>query len=394
MTTPSTSRPPSNHPSPGGCPATPGWQPPIPLQGREAVAIRDLLINAPRRVGEAEVAGSAMWSLILWWYSEDREFDLKRMLSASSLTGFLNFLALEGAYEQSTMNAYGWALDRVGRRIGPDQPRERRALGRTPAAMSPYSLPYDDDEVWAFFLLAWAQRSARLRDGLLAVLYLTLGVGLPTGDVWGLAGADVRRAGDGSVKVRVSDRWLTVQARYAAGLLALAERVGRRSMVPTSRTTGEIRTADFIHALVAPAGTAAPDIQRLAATYRWWLSDQFHLDAIVEQCGPNASIHLAEVHTRMLRRPSAGAASPPAPVGDLEDGPWAPDWPAKHHRPSSRSRMQVKALRPVARVAGHGEAVAHGFLGALVIAFALLCWSRTTFDAKVGPSAPGGVTRN
>lgn len=305
------------------------WWPPIPLPATHTAAVQDLLRRGARRPSQAKKASAAVSLQVLWWFSNERAFDLPRMLSAVWLVTFRDALATEG-YSPGTQRDYIELLNDLGALINPHQDEEWKALDSTPTQRAGYSLPNDDDEVWDLFLLAWTQPTAKLRDGLLGLLYLTLGCGLYEGPLTRVHGTDVRRGDDGTVVVAADGRQLVVRPRYAEALLELARRAGRKPLVPGA--SGKNKASEFIKKLFVPAGTHKPDVDRLVATHRWWADKALHIEVLVDQSGPNVLVHLADIHRRLPRQVTAASRSALAPPGDVEDGPWAPDWPARHHR--------------------------------------------------------------
>jgi hypothetical protein len=313
------------------------WSPPLPISARDEQVLRELLGQVPRRLGEAANTASALSLLIVWWCAGDRSIDVNAMLSARSLRDFRDALAGE-AYPQGTCNAYCAGLNELAKSVNPNQDAEWSAMGSTPTRKAGYSREYTDAQVWAYFELAWAQPTQRLRDGLLGLLYPTLGVGLYAKDVHLLRGDHVRQDVDGGVFILVGQRWLPVRPRYARGLAELADRLGRAPLVPGA--TGKNKTGPLFEDLVIPHGTAAPTIPRLAATYRWWLAEQLRFGVFVEQCGSNALVHAADLYRRRPPQSMPDTRKVMVTPEEVTDGPWAFDWPARQHRGATRGRSR------------------------------------------------------
>ncbi len=307
-----------------------GWTSPVPIQEEQTRAVRELIPKALNSASHAANARDGMTLLVLWWLANDVDFDLKSMLRAASLADFQDALD-EMGYEPTTNNQYVTALDKMGSCLHPDQRAQWKAIGRSPSRKAPPPARYEAPEVEDYFVLAWAQPTANLRDGLLAVLCLALGAGVYSTKMKPLRGTDVRETPNGGAEVCVEGVWLVVRRRYAPLLLELARRAKSKHLVPMSR--GQQIVAHMMMSVVVPDGMEVPKVNRLVATYRFWASVQCQLLALVAQCGPGVLMQLGQMYRLVEEVPPPSAffdvLCPPEPT---LDGPWAVDWPVRHHR--------------------------------------------------------------
>lgn len=310
------------------------WVPPVPVDEPYQEEFRRRLANAPKSVREAKFAGFALDLMLAWWIGDGNDPRPDRMLSALHICGFRDAMRKWG-YSPNTEKEYIPGLNVLGKFGNPGHMEEWKALGQTPTSRTPYALAYSDDEAGTFFECAWAQAIVSLRDGMLGLLYLGLGVGLYPGPMTVVRGVDVRKFDDGSVRVRVGQAWLRVRPRYAAGLLDLAERVGDSRLVPGATSTN--KTSPLKSDLKLPEEGPELKVERLVATFRWWLGRHVGTDALVEQCGTNAVVHLADLY-KTMNRPSEPVERRWPVLDDRQDGPWASDWPARHYRSSNAGR--------------------------------------------------------
>lgn len=304
------------------------WCPPVPVPGAHETEFRRRLSKAPSSLREATMARFGLDLLLVWWVGDGHEPEPDRMLSAPHIGSFQDALDTWG-YSRATRNAYIPALNSLAKFGNPAHMEEWTALGLQATQKTTYAMPYSDPEVRALFLCAWSQPTTRLRDGMLGLLYLGLAVGLYHAPMTHVTGADVRELDDGSARIKVGNASQQVRPRFNAGILALAARVGKERLVPGA--TGKNKTSILKSELVLDEDGPALKVERLVATYRWWLGRHVGPDALVRECGINALIHLAEIY-KHAAVPNEPLTMPDRGSDDLVDGPWVPDWPARHHR--------------------------------------------------------------
>lgn len=313
------------------------WFPPVPIDGEHEDRFRRLLAEAPRAVREAKFAQTGLDLMLAWWVSDGYEPDPDRMLSAVHIAAFRDAMRQWG-YTGGTTNEYIPGLDVLATFLRPEHRKEMKALEITTTEKRRYALPYTDDAMWTFFLWAWAQPTAELRDAFLSMLYLGAGIGLYPTPMTGVRGTEVCAFDDGFPRVRVGAGWLQVRPRYASGLLAVAARTGEDLLVP--KATRRNKTSPIKGEFILPDDELELKVERLVATFRWWFGRHCGPDALVEQSGLNALIHLVDIY-RQLGLPSRPVEADWCLQDDLEDGPWSPDWHVKQSRkPGRRSRKK------------------------------------------------------
>jgi hypothetical protein len=240
------------------------WTCPIALKPPQVETLRGFIRTVPPSVRQASALCAALNQFLPWWVLEEKPFRLKTVFGARSIAAFQDWME-DSDYALGTTNNYCQSLNQVGRALNDDQDAQWRRLDRTPTRREPPATYYAEYQVWLMFLLVLHQDDPELADGLLGILFLTLGAGVYPEQLTVPVGTDVYRdAENGQVYVRVGSARRIVRTRYQPGILALAERVGPNPLVP--KASGNVKAGIVLRRIEVPHGFFRPRVERLVAT--------------------------------------------------------------------------------------------------------------------------------